>query len=741
MKNSHIDDTNHYFKLAFDYVMNTSCPIYLTGKAGTGKTTFLKYVKQHCTKNMIVVAPTGVAAINAGGVTMHSFFQLPFGPYVADAPRGFGLNENMVDKNALLGKLKLGGNKRTLIQELELLVIDEVSMLRSDMLDAIDTILRMVRKRNKPFGGVQVLFIGDLYQLPPVVKETEATIFKTYYQSPFFFHAKVFEQTQPIFIELKKIYRQNEQQFIDILNNLRNNDLSEQDFDILNSRYNPTFTPKDHKYITLTSHNHKADAINHQELEKLKSTVYEYHGEIKGEFNDKQLPTDLLLKLKEGAQVMFIKNDSSGLGRYYNGKIAIIDKIDKNEIIVRFPDSNDIMTIEKETWENITYRHDDEKNNIEEKVLGTYTQFPLRLAWAITIHKSQGLTFTHAIIDAGSSFAPGQVYVALSRCTSLEGIVLQSRILPNAIHSDYRIYDFNAIEQPLHQLEKQLEDEKRLFENEKIHSLFVWKNMVDWAYLLYEKTLNTKLIPEAFNAVAFCNAQIEQAKALQSIAEKFTLELDSLFNEMAFHQEKGKIKIRLQKALIYFMTHLYDDLIMPLQQYTKQFEGVARIKKYATLLEDTENLYWQKIAHLQNATFDGKKLVEEQIIYREKTKTSPVKPKKKEKGESAKESFVYFSAGKTVEEIAGIRHLATSTIESHLATYVLSGELDVTLFLQHNEISEVKKIYDTLEYYSTTVIVQQLKNKLNHSQVKMALNHLLYLNEIKMKPVQNLGVK
>ncbi|MBK6329540.1 MAG: AAA family ATPase [Bacteroidetes bacterium] len=439
MKNSHIDDTNHYFKLAFDYVMNTSCPIYLTGKAGTGKTTFLKYVKQHCTKNMIVVAPTGVAAINAGGVTMHSFFQLPFGPYVADAPRGFGLNENMVDKNALLGKLKLGGNKRTLIQELELLVIDEVSMLRSDMLDAIDTILRMVRKRNKPFGGVQVLFIGDLYQLPPVVKDTEATIFKTYYQSPFFFHAKVFEQTQPIFIELKKIYRQNEQQFIDILNNLRNNDLSEQDFDILNSRYNPTFTPKDHKYITLTSHNHKADAINHQELEKLKSTVYEYHGEIKGEFNDKQLPTDLLLKLKEGAQVMFIKNDSSGLGRYYNGKIAIIDKIDKNEIIVRFPDSNDIMTIEKETWENITYRHDDEKNNIEEKVLGTYTQFPLRLAWAITIHKSQGLTFTHAIIDAGSSFAPGQVYVALSRCTSLEGIVLQSRILPNAIHSNYRI--------------------------------------------------------------------------------------------------------------------------------------------------------------------------------------------------------------------------------------------------------------------------------------------------------------
>lgn len=741
MKNSPIDDSNHYFKLAFEYVMNTACPIYLTGKAGTGKTTFLKYVKQHCTKNMIVVAPTGVAAINAGGVTMHSFFQLPFGPYVADARRGFGMNESVVDKNALLGKLKLGTNKRTLIQELELLVIDEVSMLRSDMLDAMDMILRVIRKRNKPFGGVQMLFIGDLYQLPPVVKDTEADIFKTYYQSPFFFHAKVFEQTQPVFIELKKIYRQNEQKFIDILNNLRNNDLTENDFEVLNSRYNPSFKPHDHKYITLTSHNHKADSINSQELEKLQVTQHEFRGEIKGEFNDKQLPTEILLKLKVGAQVMFIKNDSSGQGRYYNGKIAIIDQIEKDQITVRFPDSNDVMIIEKETWENITYRHDDEKNSIEEKVLGTYTQFPLRLAWAITIHKSQGLTFTNAIIDAGSSFAPGQVYVALSRCTSLEGIVLHSRIQPHAIHSDFRIYDFNAIEQPLHQLEKQLEIEKLNFENEKIHSLFVWKNLLDQAYVLYEKTLNTKLIPEEFKALEFCNRQIDCVKIQQEIAEKFTLELDSLFNEMAFNQENGKMKIRLQKAVIYFITHLYDDLVIPLQNFSKQFDGVARIKKYSTLLEDTENLFWQKIASLQNATFDGKRLVEEVIIQRPVVQETKQKGKKKEKGDSAKETFAYFSAGKTVEEISRIRHLASSTIESHLAEFVRSGDLDVTLFLKQNEIAEIKKIYDSLEYYSTTTIVQQLYNKLNHSQVKMALNHLLYKNEIKMKPVQNLGVK
>lgn len=732
-----VDDNNEYFKLAYNYVLHTACPIYLTGKAGTGKTTFLKHVKKYCTKNMIVVAPTGVAAINAGGVTMHSFFQLPFGPYVANAPRGFGMNENLVDKNTLLNNLKFGNNKRTLIQELELLIIDEVSMLRSDMLDAMDTILRVIRKRNKPFGGVQVLFIGDLYQLPPVVKDTEAPIFNTYYKSPFFFHAKVFEQTQPVFIELKKIYRQNEQKFIDLLNNLRNNELIHSDFELLNSRYNPNFKPTDHKYITLTSHNHKADAINKAELDKLPQKLFEYRGAIKGDFNDKQLPTELILKLKEGAQVMFIKNDSSGLSRYYNGKLAIVDQINQEEITVRFPESNDCLKIEKETWENITYRHDDESNTIDEKVLGTYTQFPLRLAWAITIHKSQGLTFTHAIIDAGSSFAPGQVYVALSRCTSLEGIVLHSRILANAIHSDFRIYDFNAIEQPLAQLEAHLHNEKLNYENEKIHSLFVWKQLLDKAHLLYEKTLNTKLIPEEFKAVDFCHLQIEVVKKQQEVAEKFVLELDSLFNEMAFNQEKNKIRMRLQKAVRYFTIQVYDELIVPFETFKSQFEGVARIKKYLSLLEDTENAFWQKAMQLQEASFAGEKLVGNPIVYRSISKEPKVKSKKKEKGESAKETFAYFSSGKSIEEITRIRHLATSTIESHLAEFVRSGELNVFQFVSEQDIQDVKEIFNQTKSNSTSVLVPKLNNRLTHSQVKMALNYLLFKGEIEMKPVQN----
>lgn len=748
MKSAHIDDTNHYFKLAYDYVMNTACHIYLTGKAGTGKTTFLKYIKQHCTKNMVVVAPTGVAAINAGGMTMHSFFQLPFGPYIADAPRGFGMNENIVDKNALLGNLKFGGNKKKLIEELELLIIDEVSMLRSDMLDAIDTVLRVIRKKSKPFGGVQVLFIGDLYQLPPVVKDTEASIFKSYYESPFFFHAKVFEDTRPVFIELKKIYRQNEQQFIDILNNLRNNDLTEYDYEVLNRRYNPSFQPTDNKYITLTSHNYKADTINTQELIKLNAELFEFKGEITGDFNDKQLPTDMVLKLKTGSQVMFIRNDSSGTGRYYNGKIAIVHKIERDEITVRFPESNDIMIMEKETWENITYVHNEESNKTEEKVLGSFTQYPLRLAWAITIHKSQGLTFTHAIIDAGNSFAPGQVYVALSRCTSLDGIVLRSRIHKNAIHSDSRIYDFNAIEQPLYQLESQLSTEKFHYENERIHNLFIWNNMVDSAFELYETTVNTKHIPQEFKPAEFCSMLIGRVKEQQAIAEKFTTELDSLFNEMAFHSaqnssgaRKEKISIRLQKAITYFITRIYDDLVSPLQKYSVQLEGVARIKKYLALLNETENTWWQKIDFLQSCTFDDKRILPEDIITRKVTKEEQPKPRKKEKGDSARETFAYYSAGKTIEEITRIRHLAQSTIESHLAEFVRTGELDVTQFLHYDEIAKIKAIYDTQEFYSTTSIVQKLKNELTHAQVKMALNHLLFKEEIKMKPVQNLGVK
>ena len=412
------DDQNKIFKLAYGFVNDTNSHIYLTGKAGTGKTTFLRYVKMNCEKNLVVVAPTGVAAINAGGVTMHSFFQLPFNPYIPHAQTGFGMNANVVDKNTLLNNIRFNSQKRKLLEELQLLIIDEVSMLRADMLDAIDTILRSFRRNQRPFGGVQMLFIGDLYQLPPVVTDNDKDLFDQHYTSPFFFHAKVFEQTKPLFVELKKIYRQTEETFIDLLNKVRHNRLEYDDFELLNERYKPNFKGEANQYITLTSHNFKADKINELELNVLNARIHEFKGEIKNDFGEKQLPTEMILRLKEGAQVMFIKNDSSPEKKYYNGKIVIIHKINNDEITVKFPDKGELLVLEKETWDNVSYELNTEKNEIEEKILGQFIQYPLRLAWAITIHKSQGLTFEKAIIDAGYSFAAGQVYVALSRCTS-----------------------------------------------------------------------------------------------------------------------------------------------------------------------------------------------------------------------------------------------------------------------------------------------------------------------------------
>ena len=331
-------------------------------------------------------------------------------------------------------------------------------MVRADMLDAMDTILRHFRKRmHQPFGGVQVLFIGDMYQLPPVVPNNEWDILQSYYDSPFFFSAKVIEQAPPLYIELKKIYRQNEQLFIDVLNRVRNNEVTDADFTLLNERYKPDFNPpKEEKYITLSTHNRKADAINDAELEKLPGKMFTFKGDIKGEFSDKALPTDMNLQLKEGAQVMFIKNDSGGERKYFNGKLATIKKINGDEIIAIANDGNEELRIEKETWRNIRYSYQRESDSIKEEELGSFEQYPLRLAWAVTIHKSQGLTFDRAIIDAGASFAPGQVYVALSRCTSLKGMVLLSKLFPSAIATDKRVIAFAQKEAAAEELEQLL---------------------------------------------------------------------------------------------------------------------------------------------------------------------------------------------------------------------------------------------------------------------------------------------
>ncbi len=419
---------NEVFDLAYRFITETNENIFLTGKAGTGKTTFLKYLKDHCIKNTVIAAPTGVAAINAGGVTLHSLFHLPFHPYLPTT-------ENTKE---LLSKVRINKKQQQLLRKMELLIIDEISMVRCDVMDAIDVILKSIKHNyQQPFGGIQLLCIGDLYQLPPVVQNQEWNILSEYYNSPFFFDSHAIKEQMPLLIELKKIYRQKEESFVELLNKIRSNNMTPSDFEALHLRYQPGFIPNfQEKYITLTSHNNQADLINQQQLQKISEPSFSYPAAIKDEFPEHIYPAEGNLVLKPGAQVMFLKNDTVQW-RYFNGKIGTVSKLDKEKVMV----DCDGLLIEVgiETWENNRYTINRSDGKLTQETIGTFTQFPLRLAWAITIHKSQGLTFDKVMIDAGAAFSSGQVYVALSRCTSLNGIVLLSKIPPSAIYSNENI--------------------------------------------------------------------------------------------------------------------------------------------------------------------------------------------------------------------------------------------------------------------------------------------------------------
>jgi len=459
-------EKNEIFDLAFRFVTETSEHIFLTGKAGTGKTTFLKYLKEHCAKNIIVAAPTGVAAINAGGVTLHSLFQLPFQPFLPTRH----------NKEELLAKIRFNKQRQQLLRKMELLVIDEISMVRCDVMDAIDTILRSVRRNHDtPFGGVQVLCIGDLYQLPPVVQNQEWAILQEYYSSPFFFDSVAVKEQMPLLIELDKIYRQKEGSFVRLLNKIRNNDMSADDFEDLHLRYDPDFRPtEEKKYITLSSHNRQADEINNRQINQLLSPAYTYEAEIENDFPEHVYPVDKSLVLKQGAQVMFLKNDAV-YKRYFNGKIGVVKSLDKDKIIVDC-DGFDI-DVPKETWENSRYSLNKADGKLEQETLGTFTQYPLRLAWAITIHKSQGLTFDHVMIDAGSAFSSGQVYVALSRCTSLEGIVLLSKIPASAIHSNDHVLKGQQSLSHRGSLAERFEGARKIFTQQLLEGIFSFEEI------------------------------------------------------------------------------------------------------------------------------------------------------------------------------------------------------------------------------------------------------------------------
>ncbi|WP_345080409.1 ATP-dependent DNA helicase [Nemorincola caseinilytica] len=442
-----IDTSNTQFRQAVAFVTNTREHLFLTGRAGTGKTTFLKYIKEHCGKQCAVIAPTGVAAMNAGGETIHSFLQLPFGPFAPGRASGFGTGmAEAQDAHSLLANLRMNEMKKKLIRRLDLLIIDEVSMVRADVLDAIDLVLRHVRRdHTQPFGGVQMVLIGDPYQLPPVVTDEDHAILGHFYNGPYFFDSWVIRQYPPVYIELKKIYRQKEQTFIDLLNRVRNGNALQSDVDLLNERYRPG-TQQEEGYIVLCTHNHIADDINKRALDGIDAPLHTFEATINGEVNERSIPGERLLQLKKGAQVMFIKNDLQTPRRYYNGKIGKVAGIGTGGIKVSFTDSSETVEVPLDTWRSVRYTLNKQTGNVEEEELGSFTQFPLRLAWAVTVHKSQGLTLEKAIVDLNRAFAPGQVYVALSRCTSLDGLVLRSPLELHNILVDERVMEFSQYE-------------------------------------------------------------------------------------------------------------------------------------------------------------------------------------------------------------------------------------------------------------------------------------------------------
>jgi hypothetical protein len=545
-------EINSQFEHVLNFVNQTNQPIFLTGKAGTGKTTLLKYIRENTMKQMAVVAPTGVAAINAGGTTIHSFFQFPFAPFLPV----LNLEGNADFSKQSVASFKYNSLRLSIFRKLELLVIDEISMVRADLLDQIDFVLRSTRKKmHLPFGGVQLMFIGDMHQLPPVVNHEEWRLLSNIYQSPYFFDSVVIRNNPPVYIELEKIYRQKDQNFIDILNKVRNNNLSFEDLEELNKHYSPDLSNnfiRDN--ITLTTHNQKADEINQKLLNELSDKAYVFKSKTEGIFGEKNYPADEQLTLKKGTRVMFLKNNAEK--NYYNGKIGIVTSVSDSTIKVKCEEDSHEIEVGKETWTNVSYKLNKETKVIEEEILGTFSQYPLRLAWAITIHKSQGLTFEKVIIDAAHSFSAGQVYVALSRCRSLGGLTLSSKINAETLYNDKKILQFSSSNK---QDQSAIDSIFNSSKNEYIKTILV--NLFDLTDIIYSRKDLAgifQLYKTRINASAgeWTEKLFSKLDALNEVSNKFKNQLSNLIAVSSNVEYDENISKRLGQASVYFQTEL-----------------------------------------------------------------------------------------------------------------------------------------------------------------------------------------
>lgn len=646
------------YELAYEYVQHTNRCIFLTGKAGTGKTTFLRRLKQECPKQMAVVAPTGVAAINAEGVTIHSLFQLP--------PQLFLPTPEA--RKQLFSEMQMRAQKQRVLRNLELLVIDEVSMVRSDLLDTIDAVLRHIKHQpNHPFGGVQVLVIGDLFQLSPVAREEEWRMLQDYYSGPYFFQAHVFQQLNPIYIELDHVFRQTNMDFVEILNQVRNNTLTSQSLQMLNSRYMPDFkSDADDHYIVLSTHNRKVDAINQREMDALGGKVYCYSATIKDTFPESMFPMDEVLRLKLGARVMFTKNDSSAEKRYYNGKLGIVSHLTDKTITVTC-EGEDPIDVHLETWENVRYVSEVGSEVVQPEVIGSFSHYPLRLAWAITIHKAQGLTFDHVVIDAADAFAAGQVYVALSRCRSLEGIVLLTPIPSSALTNAREVLEFTNQQQEIDSIREQLPLAQREYLIILLCAIYDFRELMGRCYALSQMSKKMTSVQNTMDNY-FPNI-IVLLEELQRVGERFQQQL----RQLVYQSQTHRLQERLKASIPYFAPRLQEVLKTisncPLRSNDKSDATALKqslIDIYAAI---ARMAYLQ--AQVSNVpTVEGYFKARDSFRLKEPNLTIYTAQRKVRSDSTALKTLQLFYAGYRIPQIAKERKLTIRTVVKHLRSFL-----------------------------------------------------------------------
>ena len=736
------------------FINQTQRSVFLTGKAGTGKTTLLREIIETTHKNTVVVAPTGIAALNAGGVTIHSMFQLPFGGFIPDnsAP-DFSESTKFETKATLRRHFKMSGLKKSVIRNMELLIIDEVSMLRADLLDAMDFMMQTVRKRNQPFGGVQVLFIGDLLQLPPVIRDDEWYTLEKYYKGKFFFDSHVVQQNPPLYIELDKIFRQTDDAFISVLNNLRNNQISKEDIAALNQYVHPDFDLKANKgYITLTTHNAKADSMNTEALEALEGKEWKYSPEITGDFPDKIFPLDEILRLKEGAQIMFVKNDLSFDKKYFNGKMGVVKSLSAKEILVHFPQENKTIEVEKYEWQNIRYKVNDTTKEIEEEVLGTFVHYPIKLAWAITVHKSQGLTFDKAALDVSQVFLPGQAYVALSRLRSLKGLILLSSLQMNGISNDQDVMDYSLNKASETHLENALHFETKNFIHQYLVQTFDWADLAqEWRNHQFSYNEKSEVSSKAKYSY-WAKEQTERIEKVVDPAKKFIQQLNVLFSQETV--DLNHISDRMQAAYTYFFNPM-DELVFEILWKLEEVKRLKKAKAYFDELVLLEELQTKAVLRLMKAKFLIETVVAGETISKEKLTSPDIKlyvsrkvaaiqatfkkvnanlieddldeerylPKKKTKSPDKKttveETYDLWKQNNSIAEIASIRVLTKQTIYGHFVKLIQSEKVAIEDIIPSETLDELAAAFKDYKEESLNALMEKHGDKFSWEEARM----------------------